>query len=157
MGFSFGKRSMDNLNTCHTDLIKIHLVAISRSKVDYGISEGHRSVKRQQKLYAQGRTTPGSKVTNVDGVENIGKHNLIPSEATDMFAYHPDKATRAKIDFDKVHLTYIAGLMDAVAEELLLKCEITHSIRWGANWDNDGVIAFDQNFDDYPHTELYIK
>jgi len=36
--------------------------------------EGFRSTARQQELYAQGRTKPGNKVTNADGVRNPSKH-----------------------------------------------------------------------------------
>jgi len=36
--------------------------------------EGFRSTARQQELYAQGRTKPGNKVTNADGIRNKSKH-----------------------------------------------------------------------------------
>jgi peptidoglycan L-alanyl-D-glutamate endopeptidase CwlK len=143
----FGKRSLDKINTCHEDLKKIFMVVISRTKVDFGISEGHRPVERQYQLFLEGKS-------KIDGITKLGKHNKIPSEAVDIFAYHPDLGTRRKIVYDKVHLAYIAGLVDSVAAELLAKGEITHKIRCGANWDSDGVIDFDQSFDDYPHFEL---
>lgn len=156
MSFSFGNTSKKRLSTCHIDLQKIFNLAISRSKVDFGISEGHRSVMVQQAYYAIGRTKELHRkpITNVDGVEKVGKHNLEPSEAGDLYIWHPDKKTRLKIAYDKSHLSYIAGLIDACAKELYEKGEITHLIRWGANWDSDGIIDYDQNFDDFPHFEL---
>ena len=40
--------------------------------------------------------------------------------------------------------------------EKILKEEgiISHDIRWGFNWDRDGIIISDQNFQDGPHFEL---
>ena len=34
---------------------------------------------------------------------------------------------------------------------------IDHVIRWGGNWDSDGVIIRDQGFDDLVHFELKEK
>ena len=147
MSFKFGKRSKENLKTCHEDLQKIFNLAISRSKVDFGISEGHRSVERQNQLFLEGKS-------KIDGITKLGKHNLDPSEAVDIYGYHPDLETRRKLAYDKVTLSYIGGIVDACASELFEKGETTHIIRWGANWDSDGIIDYDQSFDDYPHFEL---
>lgn len=147
MGYAFGKNSNKKLSTCHIDLQKIMNLAISRSKVDWGISEGHRPKTRQYQLYLEGKS-------KIDGYKVEGKHNKKPSEAADIFAYHPDLATRRKIAYDRTSLSYIAGLIDACAKELYDQGKISHLIRWGANWDSDGVIDYDQSFDDFPHFEL---
>lgn len=147
MSFSFGNRSRKKLVTCHEDLQKIFKLAISRSKVDFGISEGHRSKAKQYQLFLEGKS-------KIDGYTKEGMHNKKPSEAVDFYTYHPDLETRRKLAYDKVHLAYIVGLLQSCAAELLEAGEITHGIRWGANWDSDGVIDFDQSFDDYPHVEL---
>ena len=78
MPFRFGNASTQKLNTCHPDLIQIHQLAISRTRIDYGISEGHRSLKRQKELFDQGRS-------KIDGIERKGKHNYQPSLATDIY------------------------------------------------------------------------
>lgn len=143
----FGKRSIEKISTCHPDLQKVMHLAISRSRVDFGISEGERSVERQQDLFHQGKS-------KIDGVTKKGKHNYSPSLACDIYAYHPDPATRRKIIYDTGSLCYIAGIVISCAEELKSKGEITHTIRWGGNWDRDGVILHDQSFDDLPHFEL---
>lgn len=150
MGYTFGKNSAEKLSTCHTDIQKILSLAISRSKVDFGISEGHRSKTRQSQLFVEGKS-------KIDGYSKIGKHNYKPSLAIDIYAYHPDLKIRRKLAYDKVTLSYIAGLIDSCAKELYEKREITHLIRWGANWDSDGIIDYDQSFDDYPHFELIKK
>lgn len=147
--FKFGKRSLEKLETCHKDLQKIAKLSINRSMIDFGISEGHRSVARQKELF---NSVPPR--TKIDGVKNKSKHNERPSMAFDIYAYHPDLETRRKIDFDKIHLSYLGGVIVSCAKELYLRGEITHKVRWGANWNSDGIIDYDQNFDDYPHFEL---
>ena len=69
--------------------------------------------------------------------------------------WHNDKEIRNKIAWDKSHLSYVAGMLQSCAFELYDKKEINHLLRWGANWDKDGVLFFDQDFDDAPHVELY--
>ncbi len=147
MGYKLGRNSKRKLETCHVDLQKIFTMAISISKVDFGISEGHRPIPRQKELFDQGKS-------KIDGINKKGKHNYEPSLATDFFTYHPDLVTRRRLAYDKVHLAYLGGLLGACAEILYAQGEITHKLRWGANWDSDGIIDFDQGFDDYPHVEL---
>ena len=145
--YTYSSGSQAKLDTCHPDLIKIMTLALSWSKIDWGISEGHRSTERQHELFLQGKS-------KIDGINRKGKHNFKPSEAVDVFAYHPDLKTRRAIIYNTDHLAYIAGLVDAAAAVLFKAGEITHLIRWGGNWDSDGVIALDQSFDDLPHFEL---
>jgi len=148
MSYTFGKSSRDQLRSCHKDLIEIANLAISRSDVDFGISEGHRSLARQKRLFDMGKS-------RIDGIKRKGKHNYKPSLAFDFFVYHPDPATRRKLIYDKVHLSFIAGILFSCAEELYNKGRITHKLRWGGNWDMDGVLLLDQSFDDLPHVELF--
>ena len=150
MGYTLGSNSRIKLDTCHKDLQLIIETAISRSKIDFGISEGHRTLARQKQLFDEGKS-------KIDGISSKGMHNYKPSLAVDIFVYHPDLETRRKLAYDRVHLSYIAGVIDAVAEELYAKGDITHLIRWGANWDSDGIIDYDQPFDDFPHFELIKK
>lgn len=125
-------------------------LAITKSKVDFGISEGHRSLSRQKQLFDEGKT-------KIDGISKKGKHNYKPSLAVDIYIYHPNSETRKKVAYNKIHLAYVAGIIQASAKELADKGGVSHVIRWGANWDSDGVIDFDQAFDDYPHFELIKK
>ena len=143
----FGKRSVSYLRTCHSDLQKIMKMAIDLSRVDFGITEGYRSPSRQKQLFDQG-------LTKIDGINRLGKHNVKPSMAVDIYVYHPDLKTRRKIAYNPIHLSYIAGVIDASAQVLIEKSSINHRVRWGGNWDHDGVIKFDQSFIDMPHFEL---
>ena len=145
--YKLGKGSLKKLESVHHDLVKIIKLAITRTPVDFGISEGNRSLERQKELYDQGKS-------KIDGINKKGKHNYNPSLAVDIYAYHPDIATRKKIAYDVPTLCIIAGVIISCADELKAKGDIKHSIRWGGNWDNDGVILYDQSFDDLPHFEL---
>jgi peptidoglycan L-alanyl-D-glutamate endopeptidase CwlK len=143
MEYSYGETSNERLNTAHEDLQKIFRLAIKRSMIDIGIAEGNRSVEKQLEYFNAGKS-------RIDGIKKKGKHNYMPSLAVDFYAYYNGKA-----NWDLPSLCYIAGVLTSVAEELYSVGEISHLIRWGANWDNDGVILTDQSFDDAPHVELY--
>lgn len=150
MGFKFGSKSKDKLKTCHKDIQRVLELAISRSKIDFGISEGHRSLEKQKEYYAIGRTVDRHKstITNVDGVNKKGKHNESPSLAIDIYVWHSNASTRKKISYDEAHLSYVAGVIDCCAKELNI------NLTWGGNWDNDGIIKYDQNLNDMPHFEI---
>jgi len=159
--YSFGKNSKEKLATCHSDLQKIMNLAIKRTVIDFGISEGHRPKEQQFEYFKIGRVLKngswikiGKTITNVDGYDKEGKHNIKESEAVDIYIYHPDKDIRESIMYSEIHLAYVIGVVSSCAKELLEKGEITHNIRSGSNWDNDGIIDLDQTFDDYPHLEL---
>lgn len=138
----FSNTSLERLRTCDERIQQVFQLAIKRSAVDFGISEGHRSVERQQELYAKGRTEPGDIVTYVDGINKKSKHNYQPSEGVDIFIWV------GKVSYDQKHLCYVAGVIMSCAKELEVP------LRWGGNWDSDGVIISDQNFIDLPHFEI---
>jgi peptidoglycan L-alanyl-D-glutamate endopeptidase CwlK len=138
----FGKNSLEKLSTCDTDLQLILKTAISISNIDFGISEGFRSIELQQKFFNEGKS-------KIDGINKKGKHNYMPALAVDIFP-----VINGVVNFDNEHLSYLAGLIHAVTEILFQEGKITHKIRWGGNWNMDGTILIDQSFDDRPHFEL---
>lgn len=140
--YSFGKTSLERLNTCHNDLILIMKEAISISNIDFGISEGYRSVEDQQKYFKEGKS-------KIDGIIKKGKHNYSPSLAVDIFP-----VINGSPNWENEHLSYLAGIIHAVSVILLRQAKISHKIRWGGNWNMDGTILIDQSFDDRPHFEL---
>jgi peptidoglycan L-alanyl-D-glutamate endopeptidase CwlK len=142
--YKLSKRSFGNLKTCHEDLQKIFALAIQLTPVDFIITEGHRSIARQNELFKKG-------ASKIDGYKKLGKHNLSPSMAVDICAYVKGNK---KLAFDPAHLAALGGSILASATILLSEGEITHQVRWGANWDMDGEILTDQRFDDMPHFEL---
>lgn len=138
----FGNTSQERLKTCHVDLQVIANTAIEVTKIDFGIAEGARSVERQKQLFDEGKS-------KIDGVTRKGKHNYTPSLAFDLYAFVNGKAS-----WDREHLTYLGGMINGIAELLYQQGKITHQLRWGGNWDSDGVIISDQTFIDLPHFEL---
>lgn len=142
--YKLSQRSWDNLKTCHEDLQKIFALAIQLTPVDFIITEGHRSIQRQNKLFRDG-------MSKVDGYKIKGKHNYDPSLAVDICAYVKGNK---KLAYDIAHLSAIGGAVFAATSILISENQITHNIRWGANWDMDGEILTDQRFDDMPHFEL---
>lgn len=145
--FNFGKSSQRELNTCHPYLKLILERAISLSPIDFGISEGHRSIERQYHLFQIGRS-------KIDGINRKGKHNYSPSRAADIYIYTSIKKYRQKIAYDLVHLSFVAGVMFTAASQLKEEGKIKCDLRWGGNWNQNGIIDKDQSFDDYPHFEI---
>lgn len=139
----FGERSKNNLDTCHQDLQLIANEAIKITPIDFGISEGNRSLNRQKKLFDEGKS-------KIDGINKKGKHNYNPSLAFDIYIYITGK-DRA---YDEKHLCYVGGVLSTVAKQLYKEGKIKHLLRWGANWDGDGELIYDQSFQDLPHFEL---
>lgn len=136
MSYKFSKTSQDRLDTCHFSLRLLMNLALSRSPVDFGIAEGHRSLEMQKQLFDEGKS-------KIDGIKKKGKHNLNPSQAVDIYAWVSRKAS-----WDPKTLCIIAGVIYCCAKELGIR------IRWGGNWDMDGEIITDQGFVDLPHIEL---
>lgn len=64
----------------------------------------YRSIKEQQILYAQGRTTKGRIVTWVDGVKKKSNHNYYPSRAIDVAVVVGGKISWAEDDYKPIGL-----------------------------------------------------
>lgn len=54
--FKFSQRSENNLKGVNPDLVKIVRRALQLSPVDFGITEGLRTVERQRQLVAAGKS-----------------------------------------------------------------------------------------------------
>ena len=138
----FSETSKIRLSTCHEDLELIMNTALQYSDIDFGISEGYRSVELQQKYFKEGKS-------KLDGITKLGKHNEHPSMACDIFIVINENKP-----YDPEHISYLAGIIHAASEMLFEKGVTRHKVRWGGNWDMDGTILIDQIFDDRPHFEL---
>ncbi|MEQ8685449.1 MAG: hypothetical protein RIE86_09155 [Imperialibacter sp.] len=161
MGHQFGRSSLIHLATCHEDMQAVMNLAIRRSRIDFGIAFGYRSLELQFELFKKGRKQDESGkwvvanrnevVTNCDGFLVKSNHNQDPSPAADIYIYVPGEK---QLTWDNEHLTYVAGVIQTCADELLEVGEISHKVVWGANWDDDGQIIYDHNLHDRPHFEL---
>ena len=125
----FGKKSRENLSTCHEDLQKVFNEVIKH--VDCSVLEGHRDERRQEKLFSEGKT----KVHYP-----MGRHNSKPSRAVDVVPYPVDWNDR-----ERFHL--FAGFVLGVARGMGI------TLRWGGDWNMNFEVD-DNKFDDFPHFEL---
>lgn len=105
---------------------------------DFGLTTGlqleiscvWRSSKAQIDLYSVGRTRPGSKLTDKDGVTNLSNHQLCPSPAIDVFVMASKKA-----------------IWDIEAYKPLGLLAEKYGLLWGGDWID---------FKDYPHLEIKV-
>ena len=136
---TFSKRSLDNLATCHPDLQTLFNEVIKT--FDCIVTEGHRNKEAQDKAFASGN----SKLRYPNG-----KHNKNPSWAVDAYPYEPKIA----VDWsDNERFHFFAGYVMGIAQKLKDEGKITHTIRWGGDWDKDTHIK-DESFRDTGHFEL---
>lgn len=124
------QKSIDRLNELHPSIRQSAIDAYTEAcrvtpvGVHPFITEAHRSFKRSDDLYAQGRTKPGSIVTNAKGGQSIHNYYLA-------------------IDF----VLLINGKMSWVVDENWKKVAAIfkkHGFTWGGDW---------KSFKDYPHFE----
>ena len=127
---SFGKKSRDQLKTCHPKLQRVFNEVIK--SVDCTILKGYRNEEEQNEAFDKGN----SKVRYPNG-----RHNANPSCAVDVLPYPVDWE-------DLERMTLFAGYVIGTAEQMGFK------IVWGNDWDRDFQTK-DTNFKDYPHFELH--
>lgn len=125
--FKFGIASKNRLRTVDKRLQEIAGVALSISKVDFGIPSngGLRTADEQNRLYHNGKS-------QLDGYKRKSFHQT--GKALDVYAYVNGKAS-----WEKEHLAMVACAMLQAASALGYKLE------WGGHWIN---------FVDMPHFEL---
>ena len=110
MTFKLSQRSLSKLEGVDPNMVNVIKRAIQVTKVDFGVTEGLRSVTRQKELVAAGKSQTMR-----------SKH--IEGKAADLVAYvGSDIAWELNLYDD------IADAMKQAAEELDV------SIRWGAAW-----------------------
>lgn len=135
---SFGKKSLDKLNTCHP---KIKLIMNEAIKAyDFTVLCGTRTPEEQYELYKKGRELQsdgtwkkiGATVTNIDGKTKKSEHNYSPSHAIDIAPY--------PIDWNNIaRFTDLAKIVKQCAKNLGIKIE------YGGDWTS---------LKDYPHYQL---
>lgn len=137
----FGERSLNNLKGVHPNLVKVMTEAIKNTPIDFTITEGLRTLERQQQLYAQGRTIPGTIVTKRDGVKIKSNHQAKSDgfgHAVDLYPYYNGSLQMLDKGVPDAQKK-IAAHIKSVAEELNI------GIEWGGDWKSPY---------DPPHFEL---
>ena len=119
MTFRLSKRSHDRLIGVNKDLVQVVNLAIGKSKVDFGVSEGIRSVERQKELVER-------------GASQTMKSLHITGRAVDLVVYIGSKVCWELNMYDDV-----AEAMREAARELHVP------VRWGAAWNIDDITKWE--------------
>lgn len=135
--YKLSSKSRTKLVGVEEPLVLVVERAIQISSVDFAVTEGLRTLARQKELYAKGRTAPGPIVTWTMN----SKH--LQGRAVDLVPF-----VAGRLVWDDVSLfKKIGEAMFQAAHELEV------SIRWGYDWDMDGVLQEKGEYDG-PHFEL---
>ena len=110
MGFKLSQRSLSKLVGVHPKLVEVVKLAITKSPLDFSISEGLRTVERQKELVAQKKS------------QTMKSRHLV-GEAVDICILLDGKANW---DFDNYRI--VADVFKDCAAELEIK------ITWGGDW-----------------------
>ena len=110
MGYRLSKRSINRLFGVHCELVLCVQRALQLCEVDFGVSEGIRSMERQNQLYDSGASRTLS-----------SKH--LTGDAVDLFAW-----VDGAVSWEMRHYEPIAEAMKLAADELDI------SIEWGGDW-----------------------
>ena len=108
--FKFSQRSENNLKGVNSDLVKIVRRALQLSPVDFGITEGLRTVERQRQLVAA-------------GISQTMNSRHISGHAVDVFAYPTSAGS-----WEWKYYEQIATAFKQAAKELNIPVE------WGGDW-----------------------
>lgn len=139
MPYRLSPTSLARLAGVHPALVAVVKRAILQSRQDFLVLEGLRSQARQDRLYAQGRSTPGPVVTWT----RKSRHQ----RQADGFGHAVDLVPWP-VDWTD------PGKFDAVAEAMFAAAKaLGHSVRWGADWDGDGRPR-ERGESDSPHFEI---
>lgn len=116
MGFNLSNKSLRRLEGVHPDMVAVVKRAIEITKVDFGVTEGTRTVATQRKYVAAGKSqTMNSKhLPQADGY----------SHAVDLVAY-----VGSSVSWELNLYDDIADAMKQAAKELNV------SVKWGAAWN----------------------
>ena len=130
--FSYSDKSLNNLHTCHSDIIRLFRSVIKMN--DCSIISGHRAAKEQLNLFCKGRLSSGDIVTYKDGFNQLSVHQSFPSLAVDVVPY-PSGWSDISLFY-----SFSAGVK---------KCafDLNIPIKWGGDW---------VHFKDYAHWYLNL-
>ena len=110
MGFKLSQRSLDKMIGVNPKLVEVVKLAITKSPLDFSVSEGLRTVERQKELVAQKKS-------------QTMKSRHIVGEAVDICVLIDGKA-----NWDFENYRKVADVFKECAKELNTK------ITWGGDW-----------------------
>ena len=133
MSFELSQRSLERLEGVEDSLVVVVKRAIQLTKVDFGVSEGLRSVPRQMELVARG----ASKTMKSKHIEGL---------AVDLVAYISGRVSWELNLYDD-----IADAMAAAAKEHGV------TVRWGGAWHIDDIGTWQGKMEDAMTTYIDLR
>lgn len=124
MSFHLSERSLSRFAGVKPELVEVTKIAITLTRVDFGVSCGVRTLEEQRKLVAS-------------GASNTMKSKHLTGEAVDLFAYIGSRASWELSLYDD-----IACAMKTAAQD------VGCSIRWGAAWHIDDITRWNSTMQD---------
>ncbi len=110
--FKLSRRSLERMQGVHTDLVKVVLLAIQLTEVDFGVTEGLRTLEKQREYFAK-------------GASKTMKSRHLTGHAVDLAAYI---GSEVRWDWPLYHK--LADAMKRAANSLNV------AIVWGGDWKN---------------------
>lgn len=133
MSFSLSQRSLDRLDGVDERLVVVVKRAIELTKVDFGVTEGLRTIETQ-KRYVELKKSKTMQSKHLDG------------RAVDLMAYCDGAASWELNLYDD-----IADAMAAAAREYGV------TIRWGAAWHIDDIGKWEGNMEEAMTTYIDLR
>ena len=137
---AYSATSTQRLSTCHQDLQTLFGVVITER--DCSILCGSRPEADQEVAFKAG----ASKLRWPNSNHNVDGKKRKTSWAVDVAPYPIDWKDASRFD-------HFAGLVLGIASQLFAQGKMKHRVRWGGDWDKDGLTR-DESFIDRPHFEL---
>ena len=121
--FKLSTRSMSRLEGVNPQLVQVVNEAIKRTKIDFGVTCGMRTVEEQEKLVAS-------------GASQTMKSKHLEGRAVDLVAYIGPNVTWSLNKYDE-----IADAMAAAAKQKGV------AIKWGAAWTVGNIADWDSSME----------
>lgn len=136
----YGTRSVGKLDTCHPSLRNVALLGLQRCPYDITIIHGWRNRALQNALVESGASR--TRYPN-------SKHNFIGPKGEPLsLAFDFGPWVRSGVPWKETHIfAAVTGCFMAAANEVGIR------LRWGGDWDGDGLSS-DQTLLDWGHVEL---
>lgn len=115
--YSLSEKSLNKMERVNSSLVQVVKRAIELSTIDFGVTEGLRTVERQKELFATGKT------------QTMKSKHLV-GRAVDLVAM-----PNGRVSWEWKYYIHIATAMKQAAKELSI------GIEWGGDWTTikDGV------------------
>lgn len=124
MAFKLSKRSLDRLEGVKPELVEVVKTAITLSDVDFGVTQGLRTLEEQKALVAK-------------GASQTMKSKHLTGDAVDLVAY-----VGSRVSWELTLYDNIANAMKTAADMHGVK------LRWGAAWHINDIAEFDGSMED---------